>query len=96
MTWPEPDSLILIYPSIHYVLKAEKVLKQEAIPCELIPMPREIRSDCGMALLCRPAAPDRLGRLLEHTGNLPEACFRWQGKDIISITLEKTPEPGND
>jgi hypothetical protein len=87
MTWPRPDSLILVYPSIHYVLKAEQVLKQQAIPCELIPMPREIRSDCGMALLCRDPEPIKLCQLLDQTGNCPEAYYRQQGKNFILISI---------
>lgn len=85
MSWSAPEALLLVYPSIHYVLKAEKVLQHEGLPCELIPMPRELRSDCGMALLCHTAELPRLRQFLETTGNLPEACYRPQGKGYILV-----------
>lgn len=39
-----------IFNSIHHVLKAERLMKRDGLPCDLVPMPREITSDCGMAL----------------------------------------------
>ena len=42
--------VILLFPSIHYVLKAEKILKKQGVPLELIPVPKELSGDCGMAL----------------------------------------------
>ena len=43
-------SVILILQSIHHVLRAEKVLKKAGTAFDLIPVPREISSDCGMAV----------------------------------------------
>jgi len=31
-------------------LKAEKILKQEGLPHKLIPVPKQISSDCGVCL----------------------------------------------
>jgi hypothetical protein len=42
---------LLTFASIHYVLKAEKILKARGISTDMIPVPKEISSDCGMALL---------------------------------------------
>ncbi|MDH3359507.1 MAG: DUF3343 domain-containing protein [Desulfobulbaceae bacterium] len=36
--------------SIHFVIKAEKLLKAQNITYELSPIPRAIGSSCGMAL----------------------------------------------
>lgn len=36
--------------SIHFVVKAEKLLKEQGILYELAPIPRAIGSSCGMAL----------------------------------------------
>ncbi len=44
-------SCVLILFSIHYVLKAEKLLKNKGITHDVVPVPREISSDCGMALV---------------------------------------------
>ena len=41
---------VLLFPSIHYVMKAEKLLKGRKFPLDLVPVPREISSDCGVAI----------------------------------------------
>jgi len=39
-----------ILEAIHYVIKGERLLKRASLPIDLIPVPREISSDCGMAI----------------------------------------------
>jgi hypothetical protein len=41
---------ILILPSIHFVMKLEKEALARNISFELIPTPKQISSDCGMAV----------------------------------------------
>ena len=38
------------FPSEHFVMKAETILKDRDIIVRLIPTPRSISADCGMAL----------------------------------------------
>ncbi len=40
---------VATFPSVYEALHFEKVLKGENIPVELIPVPREISSSCGIA-----------------------------------------------
>jgi len=40
----------LLFNSIHYVMKAEDLLKDAGIIIDLVPVPREISSDCGMCI----------------------------------------------
>lgn len=51
--------LVAIFHSIHRVMKAEKVLKQAGLSILLIPVPRQLTSDCGLAI--RFAEGDRCG-----------------------------------
>ena len=44
------EQCVGIFSSIHFVLKAEKVLKKSGIGVETIPVPRKISSDCGIAI----------------------------------------------
>lgn len=44
-------SYVAIFSSIHYVLKAEQLLKQGGIALDVVPVPREISGDCGMAII---------------------------------------------
>ncbi len=41
---------VLLCDSIHDVLMAERAVKAAKIWCDLVPAPRELSSDCGMAL----------------------------------------------
>lgn len=41
---------IFLFESVHCVMKAEKLLKAKGIKINLIPVPREISSDCGVAI----------------------------------------------
>ncbi|PNU18545.1 hypothetical protein C2E25_17110 [Geothermobacter hydrogeniphilus] len=49
--------LVAIFHSIHRVMKAEKLLKSADADILLIPVPRQLSSDCGLAI--RIAAEDR-------------------------------------
>ena len=45
----KPSCLIILF-SIHFVLKAEKLLLADNISIDVIPVPRDLSSDCGMAI----------------------------------------------
>jgi hypothetical protein len=71
--------IIFIFDSIHHVLKAEKILKKEGLPCDLIPVPREISSDCGTAIAVdENTNRAALERLADH--HLQFSIFRKAGK----------------
>jgi hypothetical protein len=42
---------VLIFHSIHRVMKAEKALKAAGLDVRLMPVPRQLSSDCGLSLL---------------------------------------------
>ncbi len=42
---------VITFNTVHWVMKAEKILVANDIPVTLIPTPRQISSDCGMAVL---------------------------------------------
>lgn len=41
---------VLLFESVHQVMRAEKFLKGKGFPIDLIPVPRQISSDCGVAI----------------------------------------------
>ena len=47
----DEESIIFVLYSIHDVMKAEFALKDRGMAYDLIPVPKELSSDCGMALL---------------------------------------------
>ena len=42
--------IIIVFDSVHYILKTEKLLKAEKVDYEIIPTPRELSSDCGTVI----------------------------------------------
>jgi len=52
VTNPKPMQLRLLFHSIHNVMLAEELLLKVGIEIDMIPVPREISSDCGMCLAC--------------------------------------------
>lgn len=46
---------IVLFDSIHYVLAAERVFKERGVFCDLVPVPRDLSAECGMAVEFRPS-----------------------------------------
>ena len=51
---------VIIFKSVSYALKAEKILKACGLPHKLIPVPKQISSDCGICLRFEPAFRDQI------------------------------------
>ncbi len=64
----EEKAAVFVLYSIHNVMKAEKVLKSRRIAFDTIPVPKEISSDCGMAILSAEKDERTIGEILEANG----------------------------
>ncbi len=84
---------VATFRSIHHVLKAERLLKDRHIWTDMIPNPRTLLTDCGMALLfyCRDAASVR--EMLEGDSTPLSKIFRKEGNDFM--ILEGDENHGN-
>ncbi len=51
---------VMLFKAVSYVLKAEKILKKENLPHKLIPVPKNISSDCGICLRFEPALQNKI------------------------------------
>lgn len=74
------DDVVAIFHSIHRVMKAEKVLKQAGAEILLIPVPRQLTSDCGLAIRYSPAAQATVEEILRREGLQPAELYRREGK----------------
>lgn len=61
-------------------MKAEKVLKAAGAPVLLIPVPRQLTSDCGLALRYDENGRPLVEEILRREGLLPAELFRRQGQ----------------
>lgn len=68
--------LVAIFNSIHRVMQAERVLKEQGAEILLIPVPRQLASDCGLAI--RYAERDRAAveEILSRAGLVPTEIYR--------------------
>ncbi len=57
---------VFLFESIHRVMRAEKILKGVGISVDLIPVPREINSDCGVAIEVDIGLGEEVLRMLEE------------------------------
>ena len=51
---------VMLFKSVSYVLKAEKILKKESLSHKLIPVPKHISSDCGICLRFEPVMQNKI------------------------------------
>ena len=49
-TMEEPKYIVYLFLSSNYVMKAEKILKEQEIIHKIIPVPRHLSSNCGVCL----------------------------------------------
>ncbi|MDZ7641266.1 MAG: DUF3343 domain-containing protein [Desulfurivibrio sp.] len=71
----ELDCVILL-PSIHFVLKAEQLCKQQGIAHDLVPVPRRISANCGMALALPCDDLKLVRQVLENAALPPFTLYR--------------------
>ena len=68
----------LLFHTIHDVLRAEKILKKAGIDHELVPVPRNLSSDCGVCV----RSPVPIDELLELLYAIPaDQCVCFDGKE---------------
>lgn len=66
---------IFLFESIHQVMRAEKILKRKEIEVDLIPVPREISSDCGVAVELPLGLREEALHLFEENGISIVKCY---------------------
>jgi hypothetical protein len=74
------NDLVAIFNSIHRVMKAEKLLKEAGATILLIPVPRELASDCGLAIRFAPEQQAQVEEILDRAGLAPAEVYRKQGR----------------
>lgn len=66
---------IILFGSIHQVMRAEKAFKEQGIDIDLIPVPREISSECGAAIELSFEEMNRALHLLERNEIPISECY---------------------
>lgn len=76
---------VAIFNSIHRVMKAEKTLKELRLPILLIPAPRTLVSDCGLAIRYGEGDRTRVEEALTEAGVSPEEIYVKTGEEYVRV-----------
>jgi hypothetical protein len=79
---------VAIFNSVHRVMKAEKILKGEKLPILLIPAPRSLSSDCGLAIRYAAADRGRVEALLAAAALAPEEIYLKTASSFTRVDLQ--------
>jgi hypothetical protein len=60
------EKLIVLFQSTHDVIKGEQLCLRKAIACQAVPVPREVSSDCGIALEIGRKDKNRVKKILSE------------------------------
>lgn len=68
----QPQYSVMLFKAVSYALKAEKILKKEGLAHKLIPVPKQISSDCGICLRFEPAIQSKIEAALSNKVEIEE------------------------
>ena len=77
--------IVAIFHSIHRVMKAEKMLKLAGADFLLIPVPRQLASDCGLAIRYTRQDKDKVEAVLDSEGLQPAELYIREGKEYTRL-----------
>lgn len=66
------EYLFILVDSTSHAMRIEKLLREASLPCKLIPVPRQLSSDCGVCV--RIPAPE--GMAAQNILTLHQAAYR--------------------
>lgn len=79
--------LVAIFHSIHRVMKAEKLLKQAGKKVLLIPVPRQLTSDCGLAIRFAQECRAEIEDVLSASGLEVQELYLRQQKVFVRLNV---------
>ncbi|MDF1580894.1 MAG: DUF3343 domain-containing protein [Desulfuromonadales bacterium] len=79
---------VIIFHSMHRVMQAEKILKRAKIDILLIPVPRQLSSDCGLAIRYAPLEAEQVKEALREAGLCPAECYQYAERKYLAVTAD--------
>jgi hypothetical protein len=86
----QEGDLLAVFNSGHRVMKAEGILKALGLPVLLIPAPRQLQTDCGLALRFSEDARERIMQALEREELLPAFVSAYRGGLYVTTWVNET------
>lgn len=92
----QDGQLLAVFNSAHRVMKAESVLKAKSLPILLIPAPRALSADCGLAIRYNEDSGNEILKVLNDEKLLPAfICRRISANKYETIWNEGDETPAN-
>lgn len=76
---------VAIFNSIHRVMEAERLLKDKQLKILLIPAPRALAADCGLAIRYSEDIRGEVETVLSEAGLLPRDLYRKIGDEFEKV-----------
>ncbi len=81
----QEGQLLAVFNSAHRVMKAESLLKTLGMPILLIPAPRGLLTDCGLAIRFSQERHAEIMAALEREKLLPDSVSRYEGGSFATV-----------
>ena len=87
--------MLSVFNSAHRVMKAESILKKLRLAILLIPAPRALSTDCGLAIRYNSELSDTVFQALTSEKLLPTSIYRKESDSRYELiwTSDETEEP---
>ncbi|MDL2226423.1 DUF3343 domain-containing protein [Deltaproteobacteria bacterium OttesenSCG-928-M10] len=76
------NEIICIFSTNNLLLNAEDVLTELDLPYELIPVPKQVYSNCGLALSVKEEEFDEIVSVLRNAGYEPGTIYKRRGDEF--------------
>lgn len=86
----EEGHLLAVFNSAHRVMKAESILKALNLPILLIPAPRKLLTDCGLAIRFSEDTRDSVMKALTSEKLLPEFVTRYESGKFVTVWTDSS------
>lgn len=73
------DHLYMIFKSMTHVLAAERAARKQGISCRMVPIPRNLSTDCGMCVLVKIEDGDAFIHAVGKKGLVPDRIEEHKG-----------------
>jgi hypothetical protein len=89
-----PAEIILVFASNTRILSAEELLEDLGLPFELIPVPKEVNPNCGLALSFSENDVGLIMPPLDKADLWPESSYLRRGEDFRDYPLDRGRQGG--
>jgi len=88
----DPEKLILVFQSIHQVLRVEKLMESAGFRFELIPVPKEVNPECGLAIEIDPDLIRSTLQTLDDSNIRVKNLYLRRGEVFQEVPPDTIPE----